>query len=142
MALNMLNAYYSKGCDSRELFHGLKIENDPSFEKHLNKHNVISIDMNGAFSKYPNSPLFISELEKAVVEELKSAFPTITFHEKTGLQMQLQKSKLVQEKPSFFSSMNRMWFFAKVRLTLHYKINISFSFVPYSRVLLWQKLST
>lgn len=142
MALEMLNAYYSKGCDSRELFHGLKIENDPSFEKHLNKHNVISIDMNGAFSKYPNSPLFISELEKAVEEELKSAFPTITFHEKDGIADAIAKSKLVQEKPSFFSSMNGMWFFAKVRLTLHYKINISFSFVPYSRVLLWQKPST
>ena len=87
----MLNAYYSKGCDSRELFHGLKIENDPSFEKHLNKHNVISIDMNGAFSKYPNSPLFISELEKAVVEELRSAFPTITF--KDGIADAIAKIK-------------------------------------------------
>lgn len=93
MALNMLSTHYSKGFDSRELFHGLKIENDPSFEKHLNKHNVISIDMNGAFSKYPNSPLFISELEKAVVEELKSAFPTITFHEKDGIADAIAKIK-------------------------------------------------
>ena len=36
----MINAYYSKGCDSKELFSKLNIANDPSFEKELNKHNV------------------------------------------------------------------------------------------------------
>ena len=30
MALKMLAAYYSRGCDSRELFAGLKIEGDES----------------------------------------------------------------------------------------------------------------
>ncbi len=40
MAISLLNAYYSKGCDSRELFKGLKIYNDPSFEEHLNKRNI------------------------------------------------------------------------------------------------------
>ena len=45
LALSMLNAYYSKGCDSRELFKDLKFSKDPSFEKHLNKHNVFNIDM-------------------------------------------------------------------------------------------------
>jgi len=34
-AANMLASYYSKGCDQRELFKGLGIEKDPSFEKHL-----------------------------------------------------------------------------------------------------------
>ncbi len=32
MALEMLAAYYSSGCDSRELFAGFKIENDESFK--------------------------------------------------------------------------------------------------------------
>ncbi len=31
MALEMLAAYYSCGCDSRELFSGLRIESDPDF---------------------------------------------------------------------------------------------------------------
>ena len=30
MALSLLNAYYSKGCDSRELFKDLKAYSDPS----------------------------------------------------------------------------------------------------------------
>ena len=36
MAADMLTAYYSKGCDSRELFSGLEIAQDESFEEHLN----------------------------------------------------------------------------------------------------------
>ena len=45
MAANMLTAYYSKGCDSRELFSPYKISESDSFEKHLNKYNVIHINM-------------------------------------------------------------------------------------------------
>jgi len=44
MAANMLTAYYSNGCNSRELFKGLKIKNDSSFERELNKHDLIRID--------------------------------------------------------------------------------------------------
>ncbi len=45
MAANMLSAYYSKGCDSKEMFSKLKIASDTNFEKHLNKYNVIHINM-------------------------------------------------------------------------------------------------
>ena len=34
---NMLTAYYSRGCDSEELFSGFEISKDPDFKKHLNK---------------------------------------------------------------------------------------------------------
>jgi hypothetical protein len=40
-AANMLAAYYSCGCDSRELFRGLEIERDHSFSRHLNRYPVI-----------------------------------------------------------------------------------------------------
>ena len=36
MALAMLNAYYSKGCNSKELFDNLKISKDTSYLEHLN----------------------------------------------------------------------------------------------------------
>ena len=45
MAANMLTAYYSRGCDSREMFQGLKIATHPDFEKHLNQYNVIHLNM-------------------------------------------------------------------------------------------------
>ena len=39
--LGMLAAYYSKGCDSRELFDELAVSKDESYLNHLNKYNVI-----------------------------------------------------------------------------------------------------
>jgi hypothetical protein len=45
MALKMLSAYYSCGCDSKELFEDLKIASDPMFEKYLNEYDVIFLDM-------------------------------------------------------------------------------------------------
>ncbi len=40
MAANMIAAYYSKGCDSHELFSDLKISKDPSYEENINKYAV------------------------------------------------------------------------------------------------------
>ena len=45
MAAKMLCAYYDKSCDSQELFHGLKAEEDKSFEKYLNQYSVIYLDV-------------------------------------------------------------------------------------------------
>ena len=38
---NMLVAYYSKGCDSLDIFNDLKISQTELYQKHINKHNVI-----------------------------------------------------------------------------------------------------
>ena len=42
---DMLTAYYSKGCDSRELFMNYNIAQTEYFEKYLNKYDVIHLDM-------------------------------------------------------------------------------------------------
>ncbi len=52
MTAKMLAAYYSKGCDSKELFANLKIAKDPSFPVHLNKYNVVYIDMNNIKAEF------------------------------------------------------------------------------------------
>ena len=46
-AAQMLCAYYDKTCDSSELFSGLQIASDPSYSEHLNKYNVLYLDMTG-----------------------------------------------------------------------------------------------
>ncbi len=45
MQKNMLAAYYSKGTDSEQMFSGLRISKDADFKKHLNKYDVIHIDI-------------------------------------------------------------------------------------------------
>ena len=42
MAADMLTAYYSKGCDSREVFSGLEITEDETFDRYLNKYDTVS----------------------------------------------------------------------------------------------------
>lgn len=41
----MLCAYYDRSYDSPELFEGLEISRDPSFERHLNQYDVMYLDI-------------------------------------------------------------------------------------------------
>lgn len=69
MALEMLAAYYSRGCDSRNLFSGKIIETDSTFDVHLNQYDVILLNMQQFLIEAP--PGGITELmEKSVLEEL------------------------------------------------------------------------
>lgn len=77
IATNMLMAYYSKGCDSKELFKNLKIAKDPSFEEHLNKYDVIYIDFAGVDGRSDNKDEIVSNAQRYVCNELKQAFPNI-----------------------------------------------------------------
>ena len=77
MALSMLNAYYSRDCDSKELFNGLKIESDESFLKHLNKHNVIWIDMADLYTNLDDSSIFVKSLKSRIFKDLKNKYSSI-----------------------------------------------------------------
>lgn len=72
MAADMLVAYYSRGCDSGELFAGRKAERLESYEKNLNKHHVIRLDIQRFLESDRDLDSFMGEIEKAVVEELMS----------------------------------------------------------------------
>jgi len=78
MAANMLTAYYSRGCDSRALFKGLKIENDSSFEENLNKYDVIRIDFAAIDGKTTNKDDIVLNAQRLVIGELQQAFPDCT----------------------------------------------------------------
>lgn len=78
VCLSMLNAYYSKGCDSKELFSSLEISNETSFEMHLNKHNVILLDIPFIYNK-ESEYSFISALQRSVIEEIKEQYSSISF---------------------------------------------------------------
>ena len=77
MALSMLNAYYSKGCDSQSLFDKLNIASDSSYLEHLNKHNVIWIDMASLYTDIRDKNDFLKELETNLLDDLNEAFPNV-----------------------------------------------------------------
>ena len=76
MAAAMLSAYYSCGCDSKELFSNLKIAKTPDFESELNKNCVIALDIQKLRSKAiglnQDKLLYI---QKSVIKELKDIYP-------------------------------------------------------------------
>ena len=85
IAGNMLSAYFSKGCDSRELFAPYKISHDPSFESNLNKLNVIQIDMNSEFKNELDKENLLSNLQTKIVAEFIEQFPDINFNPKESV---------------------------------------------------------
>ena len=94
MAANMIAAYYSKGCDSHEIFSDLKISKDSTFEENINKYTVIQLDMNdivinkGAFS--------VSDyINKVVVAELRNEYPIVDLEDGITLSDSIKRINLL-----------------------------------------------
>lgn len=81
LAVRMLAAYYSKGCDSKEIFCDLEIAKDTSFEQHLNKYDVLCLDiqwMRGiAIGKMKEGEpvTILGYIQGEVLKELRQAYP-------------------------------------------------------------------
>ena len=76
-AANMLAAYYSKGCDSEKMFDGLTIGKSSDFKKHLNKYDVIHIDVQWFLSSCADIKSIVSYITQSVLEELKEYYPEV-----------------------------------------------------------------
>lgn len=81
LAAQMLVAYYSKGCDSRTVFKDLEIAQDKSFEEHLNKYDVISLDIQEMRSIYlqiknKNGNTLLDFIQAEVLNELREVYPS------------------------------------------------------------------
>lgn len=74
-AAKMLCAYYDKSCDSRELFKDLEIAGDESFEKYLNKYNVIYLDITLFISRAANIKDVVRNMNNDVMSEVADHFP-------------------------------------------------------------------
>ena len=81
IAANMLTAYYSRGCDSKELFAPYKISQADSFEKHLNKYNVIRFDMQKFIVKTKSVEEMLGLLEQKLIRELKREYQDFIYED-------------------------------------------------------------
>lgn len=91
MAVNMLAAYYDKGCDARELFSHYKIARDSSFEKHLNKYDIICIDVQWVKSIAGGAEYVVAYLNKIIVDELRQEYSQVDLSENITLSEALSK---------------------------------------------------
>ena len=52
IAANMIAAYYSRGCNTKQMFDGFEIAKSESFEKYLNQYNTISVNMQEIYARF------------------------------------------------------------------------------------------
>ena len=81
----MLTAYYSRGCDSQKLFENLSISRTREFKTHLNKYNVIHLDIAYLRSQLKNAMDTVAYLQKCVISELREMFPQTVDASETSL---------------------------------------------------------
>ena len=76
MAMDMLAAYYTCGENTHALFDGLKISADDSYEQHINKYDVIKINMQMFLSMSESIDDMLKLLESELLSELRKLHQT------------------------------------------------------------------
>ena len=85
MAAKMLCAYYDKSCDSRELFAGLKAEQDASFATYLNKYSVLYLDVTSFTARPEVRTTIVRTIQDELIYELKEVFPEVKYKDNSDL---------------------------------------------------------
>ena len=85
LAASMLAAYYGRGCDSREMFSGFEIAADESFEKHLNRYDVIFLNMQEFLSRSKDINGLIDRISRLVIRDLKGLYPGVDYFDDTNV---------------------------------------------------------
>lgn len=74
---NMLSAYYSKGCDSEEMFKSLKISQMGSFKQYLNQYDVIHFDVQWCMMDAGSVDDTVDYINEGILEELTKKYKDI-----------------------------------------------------------------
>lgn len=74
---NMLTAYYSRGCDSEDMFSALEISKSPDFKKHLNQYDVIHLDIQWCISAVGGPEQVIPYIFEQTISELRGYYPDV-----------------------------------------------------------------
>ena len=94
MAGNLISAYYSKGCDTRSVFGQLKLGEEENWDQHLNKFNVIKLDMCELWQQSMvenKADSLIEEINKIVLREFRKQFPNIEFEDGSSIQRNIKE---------------------------------------------------
>ena len=76
-AAGMIDAYYSKGSDSKELFLGKTISKNTDFEKYLNKYNVIHLDISSFTDNFQDN--VVEKITEYLYDDFKADLPDIDY---------------------------------------------------------------
>lgn len=74
---NMLTAYYSKGCDSKQMFQNLKIGQTDTFETCRNKYDVIHFDVQWFMEPAGGAEKVVSCITENIIAELQETYADV-----------------------------------------------------------------
>ena len=74
---DMLTAYYSRGCSSREMFEKLNIGKSTDFLEHLNRYDVIHLDIQWFLATVDSVDEVINFITDSVLVELRESYPDV-----------------------------------------------------------------
>lgn len=101
MAAKMLCAYYDQSSDSRGLFADLKIAQDATFEKHLNKYPTIFLDLSDFVSRYKSDDI-VGQLNGRLMADIQAAYPDVPTQEGDDLMDYLVRITSAKHAQFFF----------------------------------------
>lgn len=101
MALEMLAAYYSCGCDSEKIFKGYKIEDNETFKEHLNKYDVIFLNMQRFLSRARNQEM-TEYLEQVVIAEIRKVYGELFSEKEMNLAVVLEQIYVETDRQFIF----------------------------------------
>lgn len=82
---NMLTAYYSRGCDSEEMFAELEISKNADFKKHLNQYDVIHLDIQWCMEPAGGPEQIVAYISEKTIAELKEYYPDVLMEKTKSL---------------------------------------------------------
>ncbi|MDR1540173.1 MAG: ATP-binding protein [Clostridiales bacterium] len=101
LMLSMLGTYFTKEGDSSELFKGLKISKSPMFHDHINKYNVIHLDLSPLADFSGSCDELIKKTAGIIVADLIEAWPNLKV-------LDVECSNLADEKEKAAATAKRM----------------------------------
>ena len=75
MAAGMIDAFYSCGCDSRDLFSSFAIAQTDDYKKHINQYHVLHFDASSFLSPLADVNTYIQRIDAALLRDMKKHFP-------------------------------------------------------------------
>lgn len=97
---DMLVAYYSRGCDSQELFAPFEIAATAAYEKHRNQYNTIFLNMQEFLSQSDSMDCMLQLIRKSMIWDMLGEYPELRYFDETNL-MRVMQDIYSQTKISF-----------------------------------------
>ena len=96
---NMLAAYYSKGCNSDDLFQNLNIGHSNLYRNYLNTYTTIFLNIQEFLSRSHSIDELIGKIQRSVMREICREYPDVDFYDEMDLAENMKEIYAETEHP-------------------------------------------